>query len=315
MKRPGYPHIMSHAAGVFAAAVVAVVMLTVPVVTPARAQIHSEFPALTRPFTSESFSTQIDDLRARWADRGFSVEAAVLRLSRGGHCGGANAAVSRGEVGGRLALQYRYGRYALSGETIGDGRRGSEPQEYPVRVAASGVWPEARVFAALVAGCDADGYAGTDLAIEGAPLVLSLPASGRFPADFRPRLIPGARLRMPARGGSASLTPTAALVLDHLPALASSLVLASSVQSEWRAGAAPLSVLLVQVAYSAGPWPLGGDAGVVRRGSRTPASRLAGLFIHAGYARPLDRRSPARLVLGVGTGLDVVPRSAWPTSR
>ena len=184
-----------------------------------------------------------------------------------------------------------------------------------MRVAASGVWPEARVFAALVAGCDADGYAGTDLAIEGAPLVLSLPASGRFPADFRPRFIPGARLRMPARGGSASLTPTAALVLDHLPALASSLVLASSVQSEWRAGAAPLSVLLVQVAYSAGPWPLGGDAGVVRRGSRPPASLLAGLFIHAGYARPLDRRSPARFVLGVGTDLDVVLRSAWPTSR
>jgi hypothetical protein len=223
---------MSHAAGAFAAAVVAVVMLTVPVVTPARAQIHSEFPALTRPFTSETYSRQPDDLRARLADRGFSVEAAVLRLSRGGRRGGADAAVSRGDAGGSLALQYRHGRYALSGEAIGDGRRGSEPSEYPVRVAASGVWPEARVFAALVAGCDADGYAGTDLALEGAPLVLRPPASGFFPADFRPRLIPGARLRMPARGGGASLAPAAVLVLDHLPALASSLVLASSVQSE-----------------------------------------------------------------------------------
>jgi hypothetical protein len=306
---------MSYAAGVFAAVVVAVVMLTVPVVTPARAQIHSEFPALTRPFTSESFSTQSDDLRARLADRGFSVEAAALRLSGGGRCGGADATVSRGDVGGRLALQYRHGRYALSGEATGDGPRGSEPREVPVRLAASGVWPEARVFAALVAGCDTDGYAGTDLALEGAPLVLNLPASGFFPADFRPRLIPGARLWMSARGGSASLTPTAALVLDHLPALASGLVLASSVQSEWRAGAAPLSVLLVQVAYSAGPWPLGGDAGVVRRGSRPPSSRQAGLFVHAGYGRSLDRRSPARFVLGVGTDLDVVLRSAWPTSR
>jgi hypothetical protein len=300
---------------VFAAVVAAVVPLTVPVVTPARAQIHSEFPALTRPFTSETYSTQPDDLHARLADRGFSVEAATLRLSRGWRCGGANAAVLRGDAGGRLALQYRHGRYALSGEATADGPRGSEPQEYPVRVAASGVWPEARVFAALVAGCDADGYAGTDLALEGAPLVLGVPASGRIPADFRPRLIPGARLRMPARGGSASLTPTAALVLDHLPALASSLVLASSVQSEWRAGAAPLSVLLVQAAYSAGPWPFGGDTGVVRRGSRPPSSRQAGLFIHAGYARSLDRRSPARFVLGVGTDLDVVLRSAWPTSR
>jgi hypothetical protein len=70
----------------------------------------------------------------------------------------------------------------------------------------------------------------------------------------------------------------------------------------------------VQVAYSAGPWPLGGDAGVVRRGSRPPSSRQAGFFIHAGYARSLDQRSPARFVLGVGTDLDVVLRSAWPTS-
>jgi len=286
----------------------------VPLVSPACAQIHSEFPALTRPFTSETYSKQPDDLRARLADRGFSVEAAALRLSRGGRCGGANAEVSRGDVGGRLALQYRHGRYALSGEATGDGAWDSESREYPVRVAASGVWPEARVFAALVAGCDADGYAGTDLALEGAPLVLSLPASGFFPADFRPCLIPWARLRMPARDGSASLAPAAALVLDHLPTLASSLVFASSVQSEWRAGAVPLSVLLVQVAYSAGPWPLGGDAGVVRRGSRPPSSRQAGLFIHAGYALSLDQRSPARFVLGVGTDLDVVLRSVWPTS-
>jgi hypothetical protein len=292
-----------------------VVMLTVPLATPARAQIHSEFPALTRPFTSESFSTQPEDLRARRADRGFSAEAAGLRLSRGGRCGGANAAVSRGDGGGRLALQYRHGRYALSGEAIGDGRRDIESREYPVRFVASGVWPMARVFAALVAGCNADGYAGTDLALEGAPLVLGLPASIRFPADLRPRLSPGARLRMPARGGNASLTPTAALILDHLPALASSLVLASSLQSEWRADAPPLSVLLVQVAYSAGPWPLGGDAGVVRRDARPPSSRQAALFVHAGYARPLDQRSPARFVLGVGTDLDVVLRSAWPTSK
>jgi hypothetical protein len=316
MKRKGYHRIMSRAAAVFAAAVLAGAMLTVPFATrPARAQIHSEFPALTRPFTSESFFTQSDDRCARLADRGFSVEATALRLSQGGRCGGANAAVLRGDMGGRFALQYRHGRYALSGEATGDGRRGSESREYPVRFAASGVWPEARVFAALVAGCDGDGYAGTDLALEGAPLVLGLPASGRFPADFRPRLIPGARLRMPARGGSASLTPAAALVLDHLPALASSLVLASSVQSEWRDGAAPQSVLLVQVAYSAGPWLLGSDAGVVRRGSRPPSSRQAGLFIHAGYARSLDQRSPAHFVLGVGTDLDVVLRSAWPTSR
>ena len=306
---------MSCAAGTFGAAVTAVALLAVPLVAPARAQIHSEFPALTRPFTSESFSTQSDDLRARLADRGFSVEAGALGLSRGGRNGGGSAEVSRGVVGGRLALQYRRGRYALSGEATGDGPRGSEPREYPARLAASGVWPEARVFAALVAGIDADGYAGTDLALEGAPLVLSLPALSRFPVDCRPRFIPWARLRMPARGGGASLAPAAALVLDHLPGLASSLVLAPSFQSEWRAGAAPVSVLLVQAAYSAGPWPLGGDAGVVRRGSRPPSSLLAGLFVLAGYARPLDRRSPARFVLGVGTDLDVVLRSAWPTSR
>jgi len=293
----------------------AVVLLALACITPARAQIHSEFPALTRPFTSESFPMQAGDLRARLADRGFSVEAAALRLSRGGRCGGANAAVSRGVAGGRFALQYRHGRYALGGEATGDGPRGEEPGEYPARIAASGVWPEARVFAALVAGFDAEGHAGTDLALEGAPLVLRLPASGRFPLDGRPRLIPAARLRVPARGGSASLAPAAALVLDHLPGLASGLVLASSVQSEWRARAAPRSVLLVQAAYSAGPWPLGGDAGVVRRGSRPSSSLLAGLFIHAGYARSLDRSTPARLVLGLGTDLDVVLRSAWPTSR
>ena len=293
----------------------AVALLTVPVVTPARAQIHSEFPALTRPFSSESFSRQTGDLRARLADRGFSVEAAALRLSRGGRCGGANAAMARGDAGGRFALQYRHGRYALSGEATGDGPRDSEPREYPARVTMSSVWPEARVFAALVAGFDADGHAGTDLALEGAPLALRLPAPGGFPVDFRPRLVPAARLRLPARGGNASLTPTAAVVLDHLPALASSLVLAPSVQSEWRAGAAPVSVLLVQVAYSAGPWPLGSAAGVVRRGSPPPASLLAGLFLHAGYARPLDRRSPARFVVGLGTDLDVVLRSAWPTSE
>jgi len=314
MNRPGYPRFMFHAPGVCGTAVMAVALLTVPFVTPVRAQIHSEFPALTRPFTSESFSKQTDDLRARLADRGFSVEAVALRFSRGGRCGSANATVSRGDAGGRLALQYRHGRYALSGEATGHAPRDSEPREIPVRVAASGVWPEARLFAALVTGFDADGYAGTDLALEGAPLVLSLPAPSRFPLDCRPRFIPRARLRMPARGGSASLTPAAALVLDHLPALASSLVLALSVQSEWRAGAPPLSVLLVQLAYSAGPWPLGGDAGVVRRGSRTPPGLLAGLFIHAGYARSLDQRSPARFVLGVGTDLDVVLRSAWPTS-
>jgi len=292
----------------------AVALLAVPAVTPARGQIHSEFPALTRPFASESFSTQTDDLRARLADRGFSVEAAVLRLSRGGRCGGANAEVSLGDVGGRLALQYRHGRYALSGEATGDGPRDIEPREAPVRVAASGLWPEARLFAALVIGFDADGHAGTDLALEGAPLVLSPPAPDRFPIDCRPRFIPWARLRMPERGGSASLAPAAALVLDHLPGLASSLVLAPSVQSEWRAGAPPLTVLLVQVAYSAGPWPLGGDAGVVRRGSRPPPGLLAGFFVHAGYARSLDQRSPARFVLGVGTDLDVVLGSAWPTS-
>jgi len=282
---------------------------------PAQAQVHSEFPALTRPFTCESFSTQPGDLRARLADRGFSVEAAVLRLSRGGRCGGASAEVSRGDLGGRLALQYRHGRYALSGEATEDGPRGSEPHEYPVRIAASGVWPEARVFAALVAGFDADGHAGTDLAAEAAPLVLSLPVLSRFPVDCRPRLVTRARLRLPARGGNASLAPAAALVLDHLPGLASSLVLAPSVQSEWRAGAAPVSVLLAQVACSAGPWLLGGEAGVVRRGSPRPARRLASLFLHAGYAWPLDERSPARFVLGVGTDLDVVLRSAWPTSR
>ncbi len=306
---------MSHAAGTFGTAVLAVVLLTVPAADPARAQIHSEFPALTRPFTSETFSTQTDELRARLADRGFSVEAAALGLARGGRDGSANPEVSHGVAGGRLALQYRHGRYALSGEATADGARECEPREYPARIAASAVWPEARLFAALVAGLDAHGHAGTDLALEGAPLVMSLPVWSRFPVDCRPRFIPWARLRLPARGGDASLAPAAALVLDHLPGLASSLVLAPSVQSEWRAGAAPLSVLLVQVAYAAGPWPLGGDAGVVRRGSRPPTSLLAGLFVHAGYARSLDRRSPARLVLGVGTGLDAVLRSAWPTSR
>jgi hypothetical protein len=306
---------MSRAAGAFGAAVLAVALLAAPVVTPARAQIHSEFPALTRPFTSESFSTQPDELRARLADRGFSVEAAALRLSRGGRCGGANAGVSRGDTGGRLALQYRQGRYAVTAEATEGGRRGSEPREYPVRVAGSGVWPEARIFAALAAGFDAEGYAGTDLALESAPLTLPLPPLSRFPADCRPRLITWARLRMPARGGGASLAPTAALVLDHLPVLASSLVLAPSVQGEWRAGAAPVSVLVLQVAYSAGPWPLGGGGGVVRRGSRRPTSLLAGLFLHAGYAWPLDERSPARFVLGVGSGLDVVMGGAWPTSR
>ena len=294
---------------------VAVALLAVPFVTPTRAQIHSEFPALTRPFASESFSTQTGDLRARLADRGLSAEAGALRFSRGGCRGGADAEVGRGVAGGRLALQYRHGRYALSGEATGDAPRDGEPDEYPVRVAAGGVWPEARLFAALVAGFAADGYAGTDLALEGAPLVLGLPAPGRFPLDLRPRLVPGARLRMPARGGGAGLTPSAAIVLDHLPVLASSLVLAPSVRSEWRAGATPLSVLLVQAAYAAGPWPLGGAAGVVRRGSRPPSSLQAGLFVHAGYARSLDRRSPARFVLGVGTDLDVVLRSAWPTSR
>jgi hypothetical protein len=302
-------------AGTFRAVVLAAALLAVPNVTPARAQIHSEFPALTRPFSTEAFSRQTGDLRARLADRGFSVEAAALRLSRGGRCGGANAGVTRGDAGGRFALQYRHGRYALSGEATEDGPRDSEPREYPVRLAASGVWPEARVFVALAAGFDADGHAGTDLALEGAPLVLRLPAPKGFAVDFRPRLVPGARLRWPARGGSASLAPTAALVLDHLPALASSLVLAPSVQSEWRAGMPPVSVLLVQVAYSAGPWPLRSAAGVVRRGSPPPSSLLAGLFVHAGYARPLDRRTPARLVLGVGTDLDVVLGSAWPTSR
>jgi hypothetical protein len=305
---------MFRAAGV-CSAVTAAVLLAVPAITPACAQIHSEFPALTRPFTSESFLTQADDLRARRADRGFSVEAAALRLSRGGCCGGAEAEVSRCVAGGRLALQYRYGRYALGGEATGDGPRGSEPREYPVRIAASGVWPEARVFAALVAGFDTGGHAGADLALEGAPLVLPLPTLRSFPADYRRRFVTWARLRMPAHQGGASVAPAAALALDHLPGLASSLVLAPSVQSEWRAGAAPLSVLLVQVAYSAGPWPLGGEAGVVRRGSRPPSSLLAGLFVHAGCARPLDRRSPARVVLGVGTDLDVVLRSAWPTSR
>jgi hypothetical protein len=306
---------MSRAAGASRAAVLAVALLAVPLVTPARAQIHSEFPALTRPFTTESFSTQPDDLRARLADRGFSVEAAALRLSRGGRCGGADAGVSQGDAGGRFALQYRHGRYAFGGEATGDGPRGGEPREYPARLAASGVWPEARIFAALVTGFDADGYAGTDVALEGAPIVLSLPALDRFPADCRPRLDTWARLRMPARGGGASLAPAAALVLDHLPGLASSLVLAPSVQSEWHAGAAPVSVLLVQVAYSAGSWPLGGGAGAVRRGSPPPSSLAAGFFVQAGYARSLDRRSPARLVLGVGTDLDVVQRSAWPTSR
>jgi hypothetical protein len=306
---------MSRAAEVPGATLVAMALVAVLVVTPARAQIHSEFPALTRPFTSESFSTQARDLRARLADRGFSVEAVALGLSRGGHCGGAKPDVSRGGAGGRLALQYRHGRYALGGEATGDGPRHSEPREYPLRFAASGVWPEAHVFAALVAGFDAHGQAGTDLALEGAPLVLSLPEWSHFPADFRPRFVPGARLRAPARGGGASLAPSAALVLDHLPALASSFVLAPSVQSEWRAGAAPVSVLLVQVAYAAGSWPLGGAEGVVRRGSRPPSSLRAGLFVHAGYARSLDQRSPARLVLGLGTDLDVVLGSAWPTSR
>jgi hypothetical protein len=306
---------MSRAAGVSGVVIAVVALLGVPVVTPARAQIHSEFPALTRPFTSESFSTQSDDLRERRADRGFSVEASALRLSRGGRRGGADAGVSRGDAGGRLALQLRHGRYALSGEATEDGPRGREPGEHPVRIAGSGVWHEARVFAALVAGFDADGCAGTDLALEGAPLVLRLPAARRFPVDCGFRLIPAARLRVPARGGGASVTPAAALALDHLPGLASSLVLAPSVQSEWSAGAAPVSVLLVQVAWSAGPWPLGGDGGDVRPGARSPTNLLTGLFVHAGYARPLDRRSCARFVLGVGTGLDVVPGGAWPTSR
>jgi hypothetical protein len=306
---------MFRAAGTRAAAMVAVVLLVVLAGTPAGAQIHSEFPALARPFTSESFPTQADDLRERLADRGFSVEAAALGLSRGGLCGGADVEPSRGVAGGRLALQYRHGRYAVSGEAIDDGPRGAEPREYPLRIAASGTWPEARVFAALVAGFDRGGHAGTDLAFEGAPSILRLPAWRRFPLDFRPRLVPGARLRMPARGGGASLEPSAALVLDHLPGLASALVLAPSVQGEWRAGAAPLSALLVQVAWSAGPWPLGGGLGIVRSDARPPSSLLAGLFVHAGYALPLDRCSPARLVVGVGTDLDVVLRSAWPTSR
>jgi len=305
---------MRRAAGAFTAAVRAATLLIALAARPACAQIHSEFPALTRPFTSESFATQADELRARLADRGFSVEATALRLSRGGRLGGAGAEPSRGEAGGRLALQYRHGRYSLGGEATGDGAAGGEPGEYPVRVAAGGVWPEARVFAALVAGFDADGPAGTDLALEGAPVVLGLPASRRFPLDLRPRLVPGARLRMPARGG-ASVTPAVALVLDHLPGLASGLVLAPSVRSEWRAGAPPSSVLLAQAAYSFGSWPLGRDGGVVRRGARPASSLLAGFFVHAGYARPLDRRSPARLVLGAGVDLGLVLGSAWPISR
>jgi hypothetical protein len=188
MNRRGYPRFMSHATEAFSAAVMAVVLLAAPFVTPARAQIHSEFPALTRPFTSETNTTQAGDLRARLADRGFSVEAAALGLSRGGRDGGSDPEASHGNAGGRFALQYRHGRHALSGEATADGPRDVEPREYPARVAASGVWPEARLFAALVAGFDADGYAGTDLALEGAPLVMSLPASRRFPADFRPRL-------------------------------------------------------------------------------------------------------------------------------
>jgi hypothetical protein len=309
---------MFRSAGVSALAAVVAALPVAPaialLVRPASAQVRSEFPALTRPFTTESFSVQPDDLRARLADRGLSAEAAVWRLSRADGPGGADPGLARGVAGGRLALQYRRGRYAVSGEAIGDGPRGREPREYPARLVTSAVWPEARLCAALVAGLDADGYAGTDLALEGAPLVLRLPRSGLFPVDFRPRLSPWARLRLPARGGGASLAPAAALVLDHLPGLASSLVLAPSVRSEWRAGAAPLSALLVQVVWSAGPWPLGDEAGAVRRGSRPPANQLAGLFLHVGYARPLDGRSPARFLLGLGTDLDIVLRSGWPTS-
>jgi hypothetical protein len=239
---------MPRAAGSFGAALVAAVLLAAAAVPSARAQVHSEFPALTRPFTSESFSLQADDLRERLADRGFSVEAAAFRLSRGDGPGGGDPDLARGDAGGRLALQYRHGRYALSGEATGDGPRGSEPREYPLRVAASAVWPEAHLFAALATGFDADGYAGTDLALESAPLTLRLPALNRFPADYRRRLVTWARLRLPARGGDASLEPAAALVLDHLPVLASKVVLAPSVRSGWRVGAAPVSVLLVQVA-------------------------------------------------------------------
>jgi hypothetical protein len=305
---------MFRAAGRCATALLAAA-LPAMLALPARAQVHSGFPALTGPFTTESFPTRADELRERLADRGLTLEVAALRSFQGGRRGGAGVDARNGAAGGRFALQYRHGRYAVGGEATGDGPRGAEPREYPVRIAASGVWPEARVFAALAAGFDADGHAGTDLALEGAPVVLSLPASCRFPLDFRPRLVPGVRLRLPARGGGASVTPVAAFVLDHLPGLASSLALASTVQSEWRAGAAPVSALLVQAVYSAGPWPLRGDSGVVRRGSRPPSSLLAGLFVHAGYARPLDRGSPARLVLGVGSDLDVVLGSAWPTSR
>jgi hypothetical protein len=280
-----------------------------------RAQVHSEFPALARPFTSESFSTQPADLRDRLADRGFSVEAAALRLSQGARRGGAGPGLSNGDPGGRLAIQYRHGRYAATAEAIEDGPRAVEPREYPVRVVASSAWPEAGVFTALAGGFDGAGFAGADLALECAPLTLRMPVLGCFPADSRPRLVTWVRSRLLARSGGARLEPAAALVLDHLPVLASELVLAPSFQSEWRAGEAPASVLLLQVAYSAGPWPLGGGGGVIRRGSPPPSTLLGGLFVHAGYARPLDERSRARFVVGVGTDLDVVLRSAWPTSE
>ena len=281
----------------------------------AGAQVHSEFPALARPFTTESFSTQTDDLGARLADRGFSLEAAALRLSRSARRGGTDPDLPSGDPGGRLALQYRHGRYAATAEAIEDGRRAIEPGEYPARIAASGVWPEARVFAALAGGFDDQGFAGADLALECAPLTLRMPALRRFPADYRRRLVSWLRLRLPARGGGACLEPVATLVLDHLPVLASKLVLAPSLKSGWRAGAAPVSVVLLQAVYSAGPWPLGGGGGAIRRGSRPPSMLLGGCFLHAGYARPLDQRSSARFVAGVGTDLDWVGRSAWRTSR
>jgi hypothetical protein len=281
---------------------------------PARAQVHSEFPALSRPLTTESFPTTLVELRDRLVDRGFSIEGSWLRLSGGRYPGGPGVRFTRGDPGGRLVAQYRQGRYALSGEAGDDGPRDLEPREYPMRLAASGLFPESQLSGALVAGFDHGDFAGVDLALESAPTDLRAPVERRFPADYGRRLVTWSRLRVP-RHGRPSLTPATALVLGHLPMLASKLTLAPSVQSELRRGAPPVTALLLQICYAPGPWPLGGGGGAIRRGSRRPTDLLGNLIFHAGYARPLDHRSSARLVLGVGAGLDAVLGSGWPTSR
>ena len=269
----------------------------------ARAQIHSEFPALARPFTPESDLCDPARLAERLLDRGYDFEAVGIRFSHAIVPGEGSPRLSSGFLGGRAEASALLGRYSLGADATEDGHSQVDGREYPVRLHADAVVPEAFLSARAVLGFDDDGYAGMDLALESQPLVIPVPGSDAFPADLTLRSWGWVRVRKLEALEDPVLNPALAIALMGLPVVGGQAPIALSFQSDLASDLLPSSFGMLQLGWFQNP----PRAKVRRRGDPPPSRLKRNLFFYGSYAFPMDDRTIARLALAGGMSFHLAP--------